>query len=669
MSDNLPDEIISEILSPTLKVPESMFSDTSLESPFGTISSSSSPSSTLLVCKSWLRVATPLLYSFVIIRSKAQANALQAALQNPDLGRMVKNLRVEGGFGKPMHQILQSTPNIRHIVLSLHLRASDSADGLAKGLSLINPSCLTIVDDTGMYLKNKSVVKLMDAIKASLPKWDNLTEVNFPYTMSLDHRIFYPHCIKIADYPALEIIEIRSKRGRHLDDSDSDTDREEIVDSRVRWRDNLTTLTHDSPSLWTSFTPTDPSFTPLASTSQLIAERIWSRILFFAMLSLEQHPTDTKPGKLDKDINSSRLQFLLVSHLFQRLARPYLYWYPVILNLPILTAFSAALVGNPSLGSYVRELDLRLDTTFFDSRSDPSATDSLAAILPSVHNLTRLIATTAVYSFLTRDPTTNMSWNDLKKLTKTAGHTLQEFTGVVLTLFSKKNHGATYSPAVFNRFPVLSKLSWQSAWGMIDFDPVDEVSVEALPALQSLAVFSTTGYSLFAQMKLPSLTQITLENEKDAEATLLRVHGSKIRDLEIRHTLIGEETVFTLCPHLTTLTWKPKAHDKYNLGCSALDAGFEHKSLNKIILIKEIIYGKKDDEDWEKLFAAVVVGLPYLPALREVAVPWCRWPRTEHEMRKNVWVKWAETFLKHDIKMTGHDGIEWRPRLKTSRAR
>ncbi|KAJ6592831.1 hypothetical protein B0H19DRAFT_1279562 [Mycena capillaripes] len=173
MSDSLPDGIISEILSPDLHVSNCLFSDTSLESPFASISSSSS--STLLVCKSWLRVATPLLYSVVIIRSKAQANALQATLRrNPDLGRFIRNLRVEGGFGKSMHHILKTTPNISHIVLCLHLRAADSSDGLAQGLPLINPTRLTIIDEVDLFLNNKAVLNLVRAIQSCVAKWSKL---------------------------------------------------------------------------------------------------------------------------------------------------------------------------------------------------------------------------------------------------------------------------------------------------------------------------------------------------------------------------------------------------------------------------------------------------------------------------------------------------------------
>ncbi|KAJ7716224.1 hypothetical protein DFH07DRAFT_684410, partial [Mycena maculata] len=115
----LPDEIISEILSPALKVSDELFSDASNVSPFADYTPTST-SAYLLVCKDWLRVATPLLYSVVVLRSKAQANALEAVLRdNAEFGRFVKKLRVEGGHGMAMHTILKSAPNITDIFLSL----------------------------------------------------------------------------------------------------------------------------------------------------------------------------------------------------------------------------------------------------------------------------------------------------------------------------------------------------------------------------------------------------------------------------------------------------------------------------------------------------------------------------------------------------------------------
>ena len=98
-SSQLPDEIIKEILLPALFVPDKLFSNTSMESnPFAGYELSSS--TILVVCKSWLRVATPLLYETVVLRSKAQAQALAGVLKNNSpLGHFIKKLRLEGGYG------------------------------------------------------------------------------------------------------------------------------------------------------------------------------------------------------------------------------------------------------------------------------------------------------------------------------------------------------------------------------------------------------------------------------------------------------------------------------------------------------------------------------------------------------------------------------------------
>ncbi|KAJ6509686.1 hypothetical protein DFH09DRAFT_942372 [Mycena vulgaris] len=173
----LPDEILSEILSPALKVPDDLFSDTSEVSPFADYSPSTS--AYLLVCKDWLRVSTPLLYNVVVLRSKAQANALEKVLRsNRQFGRFIKKLRVEGGYGMAMHAILKSAPNITDIVLSLSIWLSDDTLGLCKGLPLIDPHRVIVVAPVlEKPLKNKHLAALMKVLFSSIHTWDKL--VNF----------------------------------------------------------------------------------------------------------------------------------------------------------------------------------------------------------------------------------------------------------------------------------------------------------------------------------------------------------------------------------------------------------------------------------------------------------------------------------------------------------
>ena len=224
MSPDLPDEIISEILSPALKVADEVFSDTSEKSPFTDYSESSS--AYLLVCKSWLRVATPLLYNVVILRSKAQAKALGSSLsKNKELGRFVKKLRVEGGYGAPMGPILRLSPNISDLYISFEIFSADNTAGLCSGLPFISPTRVILRDSNYKRLANKMTVNLEVALVKAIAKWDRL--VRFSSSAPVGSDIFagvfrFPllrrrrsgHCI----CPGIGQIPTFRNSSRHTDD-------------------------------------------------------------------------------------------------------------------------------------------------------------------------------------------------------------------------------------------------------------------------------------------------------------------------------------------------------------------------------------------------------------------------------------------------------------------
>ncbi|KAJ7259765.1 hypothetical protein C8J57DRAFT_1072726, partial [Mycena rebaudengoi] len=135
-----------------------------------------SASAFLLVSKSWLRVSTPLLYNVVVLRSKAQAAALAAALKlNPDLGRFIKKLRVEGGYGAAMHSVLKCAPNITDLVITLDIWSSDSSSSLCRGLSQINPRRVILRQGgDGKMRSNKSTNDLTEKVASCIPQWSNL---------------------------------------------------------------------------------------------------------------------------------------------------------------------------------------------------------------------------------------------------------------------------------------------------------------------------------------------------------------------------------------------------------------------------------------------------------------------------------------------------------------
>ncbi|KAF8215044.1 hypothetical protein K438DRAFT_1705513 [Mycena galopus ATCC 62051] len=208
-ANRVPDEIVSEILTPLLKHPDEVFSDRSTEKPL--LAPGYSSSTYLLVCKAWLRVSTPLLYNVVILRTTAQAEALQTVLKsNKEFGPFIKKLRVEGGFGNAMQTILKCALNITDLFLTFILWGSDNVRGLCSGLALINPRRVIVVDADGWEVKpkeNKQVTQLFNSVLDLIPKWDNLKIFEFPYQVRGAEMHSYPKVEARADALASALAE------------------------------------------------------------------------------------------------------------------------------------------------------------------------------------------------------------------------------------------------------------------------------------------------------------------------------------------------------------------------------------------------------------------------------------------------------------------------------
>lgn len=174
MAGKLPPELVTEILSLVLHVPNKMFHDVEPISPFFHCDRQPA-SSALEVCKTWMKAATPLLYQVVILRSKAQANALERTLRvHKELGVFIKKLRVEGGFGASMRTIIDSSPNIRDLCLSLLLRSSDNVQGLMDSLATLRPTRLSVLHSWKAPSGNSSVLNLAGKIRSCIESWCTL---------------------------------------------------------------------------------------------------------------------------------------------------------------------------------------------------------------------------------------------------------------------------------------------------------------------------------------------------------------------------------------------------------------------------------------------------------------------------------------------------------------
>ncbi|KAJ7050606.1 hypothetical protein C8F01DRAFT_1263874 [Mycena amicta] len=174
---SLPNELISEILSPVLRVPDALFSDTSRVSPFADYALSSS--NYLLAGKGWLRVGTPLLYHTVVIRSMDQARALARIFsenEDADLGRFVKKLCIESGYGTPIRVIFQNTRNLTDLPTTLIL--GDISSFILQGPSSFMPGDPSTLSSE-KSAESKLTAKLANGISAAILGWKNLTTVSY----------------------------------------------------------------------------------------------------------------------------------------------------------------------------------------------------------------------------------------------------------------------------------------------------------------------------------------------------------------------------------------------------------------------------------------------------------------------------------------------------------
>ncbi|KAJ7107212.1 hypothetical protein C8R43DRAFT_1243705 [Mycena crocata] len=685
MSDHaLPDEIISEILSPALKVSDDVFSDTSDVSPFADYSESTS--AYLLVCKSWLRVATPLLYNVVILRSKAQAKALSQALSKSGaLGQFIRKLRVEGGYGPAMHAILENSPKISDLFMTMEIFSSDNTLGLCKGLPLINPTRLILSDSQYKRLDNKMISQLVDALVGSIPKWDRLRIFDCPYNeWGEGHRIHkILHALKKSKrlqtfilpmsgqgvrivYSALKECPLQAIQIKQPVDEyrlkllrlDQDPKLKALVVVMDKQNPKLKTGPHSAilpvlrpPDIAPSL---NPSFIPMREASKEVQEMIWTRVLYFAMSvpELMQNPRR-------KDVHS-KLPLLLVSQNWQRLSLPHYYAHLRLNNPSSIVKFLAVLQKHPSVGSQVRVI-------CGEMTSDWEA-DNLS-LNPSV--LTLLSQTTGLVKFCGwefRDidrftmifaSEAPISWRAFEIMAEHSGSTLQEFSKPI----DDHEHA---SIAAFDDLTALRSLDWKCSI-CFDFHARDPHQ-NAMPNLESLCVRSLDNGGTFLDalslMKLESLKSLNLVHVSTDCTRFLRAHGSKLTQLDLSCGIIKmlQASVFALCPNLTCLLIFFHQNMYESLNASYFTSP-QPCSLAKITI--SMTYWSRTKElqsKWETFFTTLKpTGFPNL---REIQVTVCEWPTTEREIAKSHWVKWAEIQLKHKISLTDKKGKKWRPRLK-----
>nr|GAT55327.1 predicted protein [Mycena chlorophos] len=567
----LPDEIISLIISPVLKISDESFMNLSPDSPFATFAQSTS--ALLVVCKAWLRVATPLLYGVVVIRSKAQAAALQVALKsNPELGQLIKKLRVEGGFGAPMRHVLRAAPNVQDLLLFMALWSDDSALGICDGLDSIDPSRLILHDTHGVG-PNKNNMQLSRKIASCLTSWNNLKTLILPYAIGnnpprpSDER--FSLILKgISAAGALEEITVKPPFNsqddenikflealaeapclKHINVQDWMTlyyaSLMDLIQAHEKLRDMVVVT---QPSWWNpqrSKHPnpprTDPNFVPLASASRAVQDAIWDRVLYFAVAEKVDQLVATDIYRPDNELRSRRAQvedfdpdedyspcsftdWLLISKQFQSLAIPHLYR-----NVPLFMPGSVkrllhALQHRPELASHIRTLmvfpeaisDDPISLTIFDSDDEsndsypPARAEDLqqfASLLALLTNLTHVIGNEAAFVVYPPDGA-----HDTPRISWECFAAVSAASGATL------RHFGTYqlippaqiqNPKILQSFRALRSLEWSSDTEFLETTDADW-RANTFASLECLCIvkYHPSFLSLLASAKLPSLRRV-----------------------------------------------------------------------------------------------------------------------------------------------------------------
>lgn len=691
MANNLPNELIREILSPVLHVPDKMFRETSLISPFCRPSHLSS-ASVLGVCKRWMVIAIPLLYHVVILRSKAQACSLERTLRKyKELGAHIRKLRVEGGYGAPMRTIIISAPNITHLCLSLDIRSSDSVKGLCSSLSFTNPYCLVVLalreERSNMPLK-----ELVKNLSVCFVKWTNLVEVYFsllymvqssagnqlisdlikiPNLRTITSPFFFHRraFLKLVESPSLNAIRLVTSHAV------TDKRRANFIESLSAKVNELIVfdVTPVLPVIDVAL-PSNEVFVPLAHVSNEVHDAVWGHVLRFA-LEVDIY----RDGYIDERFVKQALEQLFrtrasvpqVSRAFKRLSDPYVYGYPIFRSSEEIGAYANAVAESPDLRGNLRSFQFR----------DP-AVDTLSAFkrwgrtrvtltLKHVYGIfSQSAQLTRICALKTTDEDTGFTlvsqrslvipWDSFEALANTVGPVLKFLDNVFIKAAGTEGPPC---PSIFGRFSVLRSFACciSTRFNVVQ----DRISSHHLSTVQYLQLGSC--HSSFLQflscLDLDALHNFQiLETNMISELTLItffKVHGPKIRTLRIG---FADFSVFDLCPNMITLRmYKPGILSRDEFRCET-----PHTNISKLI-IESLGYGRGVSNDQQSNADASFfssLDLSRFPNLRDIQIHSLSWPRTEHEISKSCWPQCAEILAKQNVTLTDKKGCYWRPRLR-----
>ncbi|KAJ7605772.1 hypothetical protein FB45DRAFT_1140798 [Roridomyces roridus] len=619
MGRTIPDEMIHEILSPALSVSDETFSVGLPRSP--SVPCLESSSAILLVCKAWLRVATPLLYHTVILRSKGQAQALSVALRcNPDLG--FRKLRLQSGYGSSLHQILRTTTKLTDIFIPLEFDEGDDACSLCRGLPLIDPVRVIVSYDPFEAITPEPVDTLVGVLVEYIPKWNNLATFEMPHDWPDDeagHNETFSSPLKVApnlrtlvlSYNARDLFRdgimpeyiSRVAQNASLQEIRAKTRSRKVLKpvffEAVRRNARLQELI--DPNL---FGPKNAFvYPPPLAANPAVADVIWDRVLYYVFREDDdEFHGDGDESDYDSDDEEDRIPQrwdpLRVSKQFMRLGTPHFYDDIFIGTCESMRLFTGRLLREPSLGAHICSL--------YIGSQDEHTINDLQIILSLVPRLKELSSEDGL----------NLPWHMFEALSIRYGSHLVLLHGITITQCPDKA-----DPIVFHRLSRLQGFTWKSD---TEFHTTATFAAsDTFNKLKDLIVTRAhpSFFILLSRLQLSSLKSMILYTTKVDAQIFFEMHGAKLSELYVGAPAFNLD-MFNFCPHVKVLNICIASKDEQSVFEGVLKRCHTHSSLEIIVIDPKGFDAKQYAEKSELLelfevFLAEFDPRPF-PALREI---------------------------------------------------
>ncbi|KAJ7049920.1 hypothetical protein C8F01DRAFT_1180947 [Mycena amicta] len=699
-SETLPYEIISEILSPLLKVPDELFSNNKAVSPFAQY---------LVVCKKWLHAATPLLYNIVVLRSLAQAEALAKVLAaHNGLGNHIRKLRVEGGYGDAMLTILGSAPHLTDLFLSLEIWSGNSTDGLCQGLPLVNPTRLIIHEGTLMR-RSKMVTNLIDAVGTAITdSWDNLTCFTSPYIREIEFNsraaCFFEPLAQAGRLRTVTVIREDALDWVYPLIKTCPLESVGFQDHKFWWRPPGQAPPRDptlerlianyeqvnprplpaqtKPAEDSSIRPTlNPLFSPMKHASEDVQDAIWSRILDFALEVKERAWVEVNVPRPPL-LPVSRLQLLCVCKRFLRLGRPLYY-----ANI----SFTPTQSTIDKLDKLLSDTDAPIEVQTIHSAAYRRAWFTWEIFEKLLDRSGAALRDCGVHVDAAIEPLQDENLPP-GPLALTLNLNLYARTRILRSIDARE---------MLSKLPNLRRLQWSCK---TEFRIPDDEDVGELPKLEHLWIRVTdpTFLDVLAAARLPSLTKLHATTNTVNYGPFLSAHGASLTELGVSVTILDEmwcvrgsesQRLAALCPNLVELvvTW-PDGHNskaapprngflpvEWCADTPALSrsrrartssaptpdqATSKFTRLTKItLLVRWFPHANKKLAAWGDYL--LKFDPSESPVLEELHVQALQWPTKERDIEHSLFVRAAESLLERGIHLAGDKGVRWRPRLRS----